>query len=71
MAKPIADILVADHGSVYLFIYQSEVGRDFLQDECETESWQWLGSNLAVDHGVAAGLVAAMIDHGLTVDSYH
>ena len=64
----IADILVECHGSVYLFIYQSDHGREFLVDECETESWQWIGSNLAVDHHIAADLVATMVDHGLTVE---
>ncbi len=67
MAIPESDVLVQSHGSVYLFIWNSENGREFLTQEIETEPWQWLGSNLAVDHRMAAPLAEHIIESGLTI----
>ena len=61
------DVLIESHGTVYLFIWNSENGRQFLTQEIETEPWQWLGSNLAVDHHNAAPLAGHIIESGLTI----
>jgi hypothetical protein len=71
MAKQIqtatADILISAEGSVYLFSWGSEPGKDFLTQEVETEPWQWLGSNLVVDHRYGVGLAEYAQANGLTL----
>lgn len=62
-----ADVTVQCDGSVYLFGWNSESGREFLQTDVQTEPWQWLGCYLVVDHRNAAGLAAAILQNGLTL----
>lgn len=65
--KATADILISDEGSLYLFTWASEPGREFLRQEVTSEPWQWLGDNLAVDHRVGVGLAEYARDNGLTL----
>ncbi|HET9318118.1 MAG TPA: hypothetical protein VFO27_00035 [Bryobacteraceae bacterium] len=61
------DISVQGGGSVFLFVPESEAGRQFLAEAVNAEPWQWLGQALAVDHHYAGDLAEACMRHGLTV----
>lgn len=50
-------IAVENHGTVWVFDPLNEKGRIFLRHKVQTESWQWLGGRLVIDHRPARGLV--------------
>lgn len=69
-ARFLADVrIIADEGSVVLIRPVSDAGREWLDENVESESYQWLGGNLAIEHGYADGLLAAMEEAGLGVAS--
>ena len=51
---------------MYLIEVKSKQAREWIKGNVQTEPWQWLGNNLAVDHHFIDDLVDAMIDAGLT-----
>jgi len=61
------DVEVVNHGTVILFVGQSDEGRSWIAQNVEAEAWQWLGPDLAVDHRLAGGLIDGMVDDGLNV----
>ena len=61
------DLRVLDQGTVVLFTPVSERGREWLEANCATESWQWLGSSLGIDHRMAGPVIEGAINDGLEV----
>jgi hypothetical protein len=61
-----ADFRISDEGTVVVFTPLSQAAQDFL-DCCQTESWQWLGPSLVVDHRPAHGLLTEIINQGMEV----
>lgn len=59
------DVLVANEGTVVSFRPVSEAGKAFIEENVESESWQWLGDALVVDHRYAEPLIQGMLDDGL------
>jgi hypothetical protein len=59
------DVLVANAGSVFTFCPLSARAKEWISQNVETESWQWLGAILVVDHGYALGLAEGMLSDGL------
>lgn len=53
-----ADILIRDHGSMWSFTPQSDEAGAYMREGVQTESWQWSGETLMVDHRPARGLLA-------------
>jgi hypothetical protein len=66
MAK-VADVVVRNHGTVVLFELRSPAAREWVDENVQTEPWQWLGRSLGVDHRFAGQLTDGMIDAGLEV----
>jgi len=65
--KARADVTVTDNGSTFSFNLISQRAKDWVNDNTEVESWQWLGGVLVVDHRPANGLFEAMQADGLDV----
>ena len=61
------DISVENHGSVMTFQPLTPVGQDWIDENVESEDWQWLGGRLAVEPRCARDLAQGMLDAGLTV----
>jgi hypothetical protein len=61
------DVLVRNEGSVFVFCPLTEAARNWIEDNVESESWQWFGSALVVDHRYAAALGLGMKDAGLVL----
>ncbi len=64
------DIQVINHGSVVAFIGQTEEGREFLENDVQSEGWQWMGPQLCVDHRYAGVLIEGIQENGLTVGAF-
>jgi hypothetical protein len=41
------------------------VAREWIDENCQTEPWQWLGLTLNVDYRCAADILQGMADDGL------
>lgn len=64
----VVDVFARNEGSVVLIQPLTQAAKDWLQDNVESEPWQWLGSNLVVDHRFADGLLRGMTGDGLDVE---
>lgn len=62
-----ADVYVENHGSIFMVTPLSGAARQWMEENVPTESWQWLGSSLSVEHRYVENLIAGMQDAGLTV----
>jgi hypothetical protein len=62
------DVNVSRSGSIFVFDLNTEAAESWVEDNVQTESWQWLGGRLCVDHGFADALVQGMQDAGLVVE---
>ncbi len=60
------DIVVRDQGTVVMFTPTSKVGRDWIQENVQSDDWQWMGRSLVVDHRYAQGLIDGMQRDGLS-----
>lgn len=64
------DVIVSNHRSVVGFTLLTETARSWVDDNVETEGWQWLDcSTLCVDWRFAGPLTRGMMDDGLTVEA--
>jgi hypothetical protein len=61
------DVLVRNEGSVFVFCPLTERAKDWIEDNVESESWQWFGNALVVEHPYAAALGLGMQDAGLVL----
>ncbi len=66
-AKPAPDVHVGNHGSIFTFEPRSAAAREWIADNVQSESWQWIGGALSVDHRYAQDLAQGMLDAGLVV----
>lgn len=64
---PAPDVLVANAGTVFTFCPLTERAKEWIDDNVSSESWQWLGHVLVVEHRFALGLAAGMQDAGLVL----
>lgn len=62
------DVKVECHGSVSQIIAQNEQAEEWIEDNCATEGWQWMGSRLCVESRYVMPIVEGMIEDGLEVD---
>jgi len=65
MATP--DVLIRNEGTAWMFNPLTPAAKQWFDENVESEPWQWLGTSLVVDHGMAAGLVQGILDAGLHV----
>jgi hypothetical protein len=61
------DALFENHGSVWLIRPLTELGRDWLDDHVQAESWQWLGDALSLAPRAVEAIADAMAEDGLEV----
>ncbi len=61
------DVLVRNEGTVFLFCPLTERAKNWLEENVETEPWQWFGTVLVVEHRFAWGLGQGMQDAGLVL----
>lgn len=59
---------VQHEGSMVLITPDSDADQEWLDENLETEGWQWLGKSLAVDQRFAEDLIEGMILDGVTVE---
>ena len=64
---PIVDVRVNDQGSVVLLQPITEAASDWIDENIESESWQWFGGALAVEHRYADAIIEGMQSDGLGV----
>ena len=62
------DVCVTNKGTVFTFDLLTGAAREWVDENVETETWQWLGCTLAVDPRRAEGLTGCMIEAGLEVE---
>lgn len=58
-------MLIRDQGTIVVFTPQTDEDRSWINENCHTEGWQWVGRSFAVDHGCAQPLVNGIIQSGL------
>jgi hypothetical protein len=61
------DVFVRNEGTVFLFCPLTDRGKNWLEQNVETEPWQWFGNALLVEHRFACGLGQGMRDAGLVL----
>ena len=61
------DIRFENHGSVALCVPLTDVGREWISDNVQTESWQWMSGALAMEPRYVHALTKGMIYDGLEV----
>jgi hypothetical protein len=62
------DVLVANDFSVFVFTPITAQGKEWFDENVQSESWQWLGASLVVEHRFAWGLAAGLKDAGLVLE---
>jgi hypothetical protein len=62
------DVLVRDEGTVWVFNPLTAAAKEWFDENVQSEPYQWLGTSLVVDHGLALGLVQGILDAGLEID---
>lgn len=63
-----ADFRVTNGGSMFLVHPLTQECRDWLDENVQAESWQWLGNALAVEHRFIEDLVEGMQNDGLNAE---
>lgn len=67
MRDDIDDVLVDTHGSVWTFEAISEAAKQWFKENVQSESWQWLGDKLGVDHRYASSLLEGIRAAGFSI----
>jgi hypothetical protein len=62
------DVLVANEGTVFLFNPLTQQAKEWMDDNVQTEDWQYFGITLVVEHRFAWGLAQGMKDAGLVLE---
>lgn len=62
------DVIVHNGGTLFQFEPQTQAAKDWIEQNVQTESWQWFGGSLVVEHRYAAQLAEGMIADGLVVE---
>ncbi len=65
-AKP-PDVLVENVGKVFTFCPLTRKAKTWIDDNVQTESYQWLGNVLVIEHRYAWGLALGMRQDGLVL----
>lgn len=66
--ETVVDVTVSNHGgSIVMFYPRTQAAEQWIEDNVQLESWQWLGLQFGVDPRYAGDLVAGMRDAGLEV----
>jgi hypothetical protein len=60
-------VLIANTGNVFTFCPLTDRAKTWIDDNVQSESYQWLGATLIVEHRYALGLAQGPIDAGLVL----
>jgi len=63
---PHADVVVDDQGTIWMFWPVTEAAKQWVAENVQLESWQWMGERFGVDHRPARQLLQGMVEAGLT-----
>jgi hypothetical protein len=63
------DVTIDNQGSIVRVIPETQQAKDWIQENTDTESWQWFGNALCVEWRYADDLIAGMQAAGLAVGS--
>jgi hypothetical protein len=61
-------MVVNDQGSVVIFTPEGDFEYEWMMLNLETESWQWQGRSLVVDHRPAQDLVDLIQHEGFVIE---
>lgn len=61
------DVRVSNHGTLYGFRPVSDAAKQWFEDSVSSESWQWMGGTLYVDHRYARNLGEGLQAEGFTL----
>lgn len=59
------DFEVYHAGSIVQIKPISQAATDWLDENVESEGWQWLGRSLSIEHRLAEPVIEGMLDAGL------
>lgn len=62
-----AEIAIYDHGTIVQFEPLSELAVEWFAEHVESESWQWIGGRLCVDHRLADDLATGLQEAGFSI----
>ena len=62
------DIIVRNEGTIWTFEPVTDQAKDWIAQEIEIESWQWMGPMFAVDHRMAQDLVGVLQEIGFEME---
>lgn len=66
-AKATPDVLVNNAGTLFTFCPLTARAKEWISENVQSESYQWLGATLCVEHRYAWGLAEGMKDAGLVL----
>jgi len=61
------DVRIDDQGTLVMFEPISQAAKDWFSEHVQSESWQWMGTRLGVDHRMAQNLVDGIEGAGFTI----
>ena len=61
------DVLVHNEGTVFLFNPLTAKAKEWIDNNVQSEDYQWFGTTLVVEHRYAWGLAEGMKDAGLVL----
>jgi len=62
------DIKIQNEGSIIVFTPMTSEALEWINENCEVESWQWVGGSLAIDHRFAEYIIYGLADAGFNVE---
>jgi len=67
LAAVTVDVAVGGGGSIFTFTPLTPMAEEWIAENVQAESWQWLGAGLCVEHRYAGDLAEGMQAAGLVV----
>lgn len=61
------DVITDNFGSIIGITPMTPAAREWIDENCHVEPWQWLGLTLNVDCRYAEDILQGMVDDGLIV----
>lgn len=65
----VTDFYVMNNGYIIIFTPDTKRAADWLNSNVQSESWQWLGNALCVEHRYADGLIELIKENGFIINN--
>ncbi len=62
-----ADFDINDCGSIVQFVPRTNEAVDWVDENLEVESWQYMGAAICLDHRMAQDVLIGIVTDGLTI----